>query len=309
MQHWQSSSSKNQPIPSTLPKSNDRSSLDDSTNQLEWMVDELMHRLHPSWRRILLEDSQSTMTGAEVARIILHKCGRMDVKVCLSQDNRNCYIPLLNWIGLSEDVAGSRSVIAVAIAAHEIGHALQPRVVEKIGNILRNSPIYYLPILGELLMLRARIIKAVKFNSSGQSKTQDSIFANKIKRFKQKLKCYLEVGKQHRSPLASVLVILKGVCILLIAAVRFLIHLAFVILFAIFLVVPFMILFIVLAICCALICRCLVFLTEIDASLSALRLLKQYKILDKHERKAARKFLLAAALTYLRSCNLDRLFA
>jgi hypothetical protein len=249
------------------------------------------------------------MTGTEVARIILHERGRTDVKVCLSQDNCNYYSPLLNWIGLSEDVAGSRSVIAAAIAAHEVGHALQPRVAEKIGSILRNSPIYNLQFLGELLMLRFRIIQAVELNYSSNSNIQGSNLSNKLRLFQQKLKRYVELSQQHRSPLLSALAILKGVCTLLIATIRSLIYLAFVILLAIFLVVPLVVLFIVLAICCALICRCFVFLTEIDASLSALRLLKQYKILDKYERKVARKFLLAAALTYLRSCNLDRLFA
>ncbi len=31
---------------------------------------------------------------------------------------------MLNFVGLSADVANSNSIIAVAIAAHEVGHAL-----------------------------------------------------------------------------------------------------------------------------------------------------------------------------------------
>lgn len=58
--------------------------------------------------------------------------------------------------------------------------------------------------------------------------------------------------------------------------------------------------FILLSVLYEFIRRLLIFLNELDASLSALRLLKQYKILDRRERVAARKFLLAAGLTYAR---------
>jgi hypothetical protein len=206
--------------------SNDRSSFNDSTNQLEWMVDWFMPQLHPFWKRILLEDRQSAMTGVEIARRILHKRGRTDVEVYLSPERYNCYSRSQNWIFLSEDVASSRSVLAAAIAAHEVGHALQPTVMLKIGGVLRTLPNYLLPILINLV----------------------SAFT---------------------------------------------------------LVTLLRILFTILAVGFA---RCFVFWIEIDASLSALRLLKQYKILGKQERKAARKFLLAAALSYLHPLKSTRTY-
>ena len=58
-------------------------------------------------------------------------------------------------------------------------------------------------------------------------------------------------------------------------------------------------LLILLSLFCELIRRCFVFIKEINASLLALRLLKKYKILARRERREARRYLLAAGLTYL----------
>lgn len=91
------------------------------------------------------------LTGTEVALRILRELGRMDVKVCLIQGDQNCYSPMLNWVGLSENVAGSRSVLAAAIAAHEVGHALQFGFIEKLGRYLKDSSIFsFLSFSGEI---------------------------------------------------------------------------------------------------------------------------------------------------------------
>ncbi|NJK67209.1 MAG: zinc metallopeptidase [Microcoleus sp. CSU_2_2] len=76
---------------SNSSESSDRSSFYASTNQLERIVDRLMPRLHPSWKDILLNDCQTKMTGSEVAREILRKHGRTDVKVCVNEDENNAY--------------------------------------------------------------------------------------------------------------------------------------------------------------------------------------------------------------------------
>jgi Zn-dependent membrane protease YugP len=71
------------------------------------------------------------------------------------------------------------------------------------------------------------------------------------------------------------------------------------------LLIPILALIALLLVCRSFVCNLLIFLIELQASWAALRLLKQHKILDARERRAARKFLFAAALTYLRSPNFD----
>lgn len=70
--------------------------------------------------------STSGRTGAEVARAILDRNGLMDVEVrptpgVLSDH----YDPRNRTVNLSEAVFASRSVSAVSVAAHEVGHAIQ----------------------------------------------------------------------------------------------------------------------------------------------------------------------------------------
>ncbi len=64
---------------------------------LETTVDELMPKLHPHWKHLLLGENLGKMTGSEVARRLLREQGRTDIKVCLSQYERNCYSPFLNF--------------------------------------------------------------------------------------------------------------------------------------------------------------------------------------------------------------------
>jgi Zn-dependent membrane protease YugP len=276
---------------------------------LETEIDELMPGLHPRWKYLLLEESLGKMTASEVARRILKERGRRDVKVCFSQNEQNCYSPMLNLIGLSEDVAGSCSVMAVAIAAHEVGHALQVKVVEKLGRTLKISRIFScMSSFGEIFMLFFGIIRVLKNTNTdelqlassieSEAKKQGSTQGSEIHQSQRNLKHYRFINLTHLRPLA--IAFLKWVVILLLFPIRFLILVVCQALFGIL---------VVLSICCALICRWLVFVTEIHASLVALRLLKQYKVLGIHQQKAARKFLLACALTYLRSSAVDRLFA
>jgi hypothetical protein len=295
--------------------------VDGSKNRLKVMIDELMPRLHSSWKHILLKDSQSEMTGGEVARTLLQECGRTDVKVCLSQNERNCYSPFLNLIGLSEDVMGSRSVIAAAIAAHEIGHALQRPTLEKLGRSLRNSPFYYLSIYGNLIILVPLILKILSpfiqesksiQMSKSPAQNPDSMRNYQIYQLLKKSKRSRFINPQHLLHLVITLVewganLLRLLLHLIITLVKWGFNL---LLLPISLLISVVYLgFLLLSVFCALICRLLLVLTELHASWWALRLLKQYKILGIHERRAARKFLLAAALTYLRSYRIDSLFA
>ena len=66
------------------------------------------------------------MSGAEVARKMLNDNGIYDVEVtCTPGHLTDHYNPQNKTVNHSESVYNSRSVAAVAVAAHECGHALQ----------------------------------------------------------------------------------------------------------------------------------------------------------------------------------------
>lgn len=70
--------------------------------------------------------SQSGRTGAEVARAILDRNGLQQVEVLHTPGSlSDHYDPRKRTVNLSDDVFGSNSVAAVAVAAHEVGHAIQ----------------------------------------------------------------------------------------------------------------------------------------------------------------------------------------
>ena len=66
------------------------------------------------------------LTGAEIAERILAANGATDVRVVPTNGAlTDHYDPLTRTVALSEPVYGQRSVTAAAVAAHEVGHALQ----------------------------------------------------------------------------------------------------------------------------------------------------------------------------------------
>lgn len=79
-----------------------------------------------TFRRWSESPSASGRTGAEVARAILDRNGLMDVPVeAVPGELSDHYDPRKRVVRLSEPVYGARTVSAVAVAAHEVGHAIQ----------------------------------------------------------------------------------------------------------------------------------------------------------------------------------------
>ncbi|MBQ7268503.1 MAG: zinc metallopeptidase [Bacteroidales bacterium] len=65
-------------------------------------------------------------TGAEIAELMLRQNGISDVRVISTKGQlTDHYNPTNKTVNLSEGVYGSRSVAAIAVAAHETGHAIQ----------------------------------------------------------------------------------------------------------------------------------------------------------------------------------------
>ena len=72
------------------------------------------------------KDNEKGLSGVEVARKILDDNGLSGVYVIeTSGDLTDCYDPSRNTIKLSHDVFHGESIAAMAIAAHECGHAIQ----------------------------------------------------------------------------------------------------------------------------------------------------------------------------------------
>ncbi|MBM3609381.1 MAG: zinc metallopeptidase [Alphaproteobacteria bacterium] len=87
----------------------------------------------PSWwvRRTMAahgaERSDFPGTGGELARHLLDEAGLQAVKVEETSELGDHYDPVEKAVRLSPDNFHGRSVTAVAVAAHEVGHAVQDR--------------------------------------------------------------------------------------------------------------------------------------------------------------------------------------
>lgn len=83
-------------------------------------------RVQQAYSRYSQIGTMSGMNGVQAARHILDRAGLFDVRIVRTPGRlSDHYNPLTRELALSEGVYDSRSVAAVAIAAHEAGHALQ----------------------------------------------------------------------------------------------------------------------------------------------------------------------------------------
>ncbi len=106
----------------------------------------LVSSAYKKWSKVPV---RSRMTGADAARRLAQYNGLYDVKVeGINGQLTDNYNPRDKVLRLSPDVANGQSVASVAVAAHELGHALQ----DQQG---------YLP-----LQLRAALVPAVNIGSS-----------------------------------------------------------------------------------------------------------------------------------------------
>jgi uncharacterized protein len=77
------------------------------------------------FKRYSIELEQLPGTGGELARHLLDRFELSDVKVEQLESDDNHYDPESKAVRLSPSVYAGKSLTAVVIAAHEIGHALQ----------------------------------------------------------------------------------------------------------------------------------------------------------------------------------------
>ena len=86
----------------------------------------LSANVNKTFRKYGAVRSHSGLTGAEVARQILSANGIYDVQIQVVPGTlTDHYHPKKKTLNLSEAVANSSSISAIAVAAHECGHAIQ----------------------------------------------------------------------------------------------------------------------------------------------------------------------------------------
>ena len=142
--------------------------------------------------------STSGMTGAQVARLILDQNGLQDVKVVESHGYlSDHYNPMTKIVALSSHNYHEASVAGTAIAAHEVGHAIQHKeaysffkfrhMLVPVANISSNASWIFVMIgifasmsnfllLGIVLLavgvLFQIVTLPVEFNASSRAMTQ-----------------------------------------------------------------------------------------------------------------------------------------
>ncbi|MEX0966965.1 MAG: zinc metallopeptidase [Bacteroidia bacterium] len=83
-------------------------------------------RFKKKFKQYSKEPLLAGVTGAEVAKRMLHDSGIYDVEVLsVGGSLSDHYNPMKKTVNLSPDVYNGRSIAAAAVAAHECGHAVQ----------------------------------------------------------------------------------------------------------------------------------------------------------------------------------------
>ncbi len=90
---------------------------------VSWLVGQRLQSKFDKYSKLRLRNG---MSGAEIAEKMLHDHGIYDVKV-ISTSGRltDHYNPADKTVNLSEAVYNERNAAAAAVAAHEVGHAVQ----------------------------------------------------------------------------------------------------------------------------------------------------------------------------------------
>lgn len=114
--------------------------------------------------------NSANLTGEEAAKLILDKNGIHDINIQpISGELSDHYDPKAGVVRLSEGVYGKKTISAISIAAHEIGHVIQ----HKEGYSFYKLRSYIAPVVGftsnftMLLIIMGMILNIVQFIDLG----------------------------------------------------------------------------------------------------------------------------------------------
>jgi len=112
---------------------------------ISWLVSQRLKSKFKYYAKVQL---QNGLSGREIAEKMLHDNGIFDVKIISTAGQlTDHYNPLNKTVNLSESVYNQRNASAAAVAAHEVGHAVQ------------HATAY------EWLNLRSKLVPAVNISS------------------------------------------------------------------------------------------------------------------------------------------------
>ena len=83
-------------------------------------------RVNSTFKKYKNTRNSRGLTGAQAARWVLDRNGLSNVPIeHISGSLTDHYDPSANVVRLSDDVYGSTSTVAIGVACHEVGHAIQ----------------------------------------------------------------------------------------------------------------------------------------------------------------------------------------
>ncbi len=105
-------------------------------------------------REFALKQNSTQKTGAQIAQEMLAKNGITNVKVIAGVEGQDHFNPQTGVVSLSPSTYNSSSVSAMAIAAHEVGHAIQwhkKSIMLRVRNVM-TAPVQIAAGVGQSMM-------------------------------------------------------------------------------------------------------------------------------------------------------------
>ncbi len=113
----------------------------------------IQKKFHEKNQKYAMKPSSSGKTGAQVALDMLQKNGITDVKVIKGREGHDHFDPTTKTVSLSPSTYDSSSVSAMAIAGHEVGHAIQwhkKSILVRVRSIL-TTPVSIVAGVGQMM--------------------------------------------------------------------------------------------------------------------------------------------------------------
>lgn len=126
------------------------------------------NKVKSAFKNYMKIGNKKGITGYEVAKTILERNGLRDVKIQQSRRGSmsDHYNPMKKTVNLSPSVYSGRSITALSVAAHEVGHALQHAkgykplsirsLIAPVASFASRS-VYFIIILGVILSIQPLI--------------------------------------------------------------------------------------------------------------------------------------------------------
>lgn len=113
----------------------------------------IQKKFHEKNAASAIKQNATGKTGAQIAKEILAKNGITDVQVVQGREGQDHFDPTRKVVSLSPSTFNSSSISAMAIAAHEVGHAIQwnkKSIMVRVRNVLQ-TPVQIAAGVGQMM--------------------------------------------------------------------------------------------------------------------------------------------------------------